>query len=73
MKDDFEAAVVSEINKIPSDSIFTCCNFHFSQCLWRQLQTIGLMLVYKEHEQVRLTCKIYSAVTCQTINKVQEE
>ena len=73
MKDDFEAAVVREINKVPSDSIVTCCNFHFSQCLCRQLQNIGLTLVFKEHEQVRLTCKIYAAITCQPINKVQEE
>jgi len=30
-------------------------------------------VLYKEQEQVRLTCKIYAAVTCQPINKVQEE
>lgn len=46
MKDGFEAAVVSEINKAPSESIVTCCNFHFSQCLWRQLQNIGLTVLY---------------------------
>ena len=50
MKYDFEAAVASEINTVRSDSIVTCCNFHFSQCLWRQLQNIGLTLAYKEHE-----------------------
>jgi hypothetical protein len=68
-KDDFEAVVIREINKVPSDSIVTCCHFHFSQCLWRQLQNIDLTLLNKEHEQV----KIYAAVTCQPINKVQEE
>jgi len=42
MKVDFEAEVVSAINKIFPDSVITGCKFHFSQCLCRHLQNIHL-------------------------------
>jgi hypothetical protein len=79
MKDDFEAAVVSEINKVPSDSIVTCCNFHFSQCLWRQIKNISLMVEYKKErkkerkKEVRLTCRMCAALAYLSINKVEED
>jgi len=41
MKVDFEAAVISAINKVFQVSVITACNFHFNQCLWRQLQNTG--------------------------------
>jgi len=36
-------------------SLITGWNFHFRQCLWRQIQNISLMVEYKETEQVGLT------------------
>jgi hypothetical protein len=54
IKVDFEAAVISAINKVSPDSVTTGCNFHFNQCLWR-IQIFVLMVGYKENEQVRLT------------------
>lgn len=47
MKVDFESAVVSAINAVFPDSVITGSNFHFIQCLWRQLQNISLMVEYK--------------------------
>jgi hypothetical protein len=47
MKVDFRAAVVSAINTVFPDSVITCCNFHFIQCLWRQLHNISLVVEYK--------------------------
>jgi hypothetical protein len=37
IKVDFEAAVISAINKVFAGSVITGCNFHFNQCLWRQI------------------------------------
>jgi hypothetical protein len=48
MKFDFEAAVISAINKVFPDSVIIGCNFHFNQCLWRQIQNIFLKVEYKE-------------------------
>jgi hypothetical protein len=42
MKLDFEAAVISAINKVSPYSVITGCNFHFRQFLWTQIQNIGL-------------------------------
>jgi hypothetical protein len=39
---DFEAAVVSAINKIFPGSTIAGCKFYFGQCLWRSLQNIYL-------------------------------
>jgi hypothetical protein len=47
---DFEAAVVSAINKVFPDSVITGYDFNFSQWLWRQLKHIGFKMDYKENE-----------------------
>ena len=76
MKDEFDTAVVSAINKVFPHSVITGCNFHFSQCLWRKLQNTefnvlltvpriqntGLTEVYKENEQVRTTYRMCAAL-----------
>jgi hypothetical protein len=49
IKADYEAEVLSAI--VFPDSVITGCNFHFNQCLWRQIQYIGLPVEYKEREQ----------------------
>jgi hypothetical protein len=46
IKVDFEAAVISEINKVFLDPVITGCNFHFKLCLWKQVQNIGLRVEY---------------------------
>ena len=58
IKLDFEAAVISVIHKLCADSVFTGCNFHFNQCMWRQIQIISLTVEYKEDKQVRPTCRM---------------
>jgi len=73
MKDDLEAAVVSAINKVFPDSIFTGCNFHSSHCLWIQLQNICLTVEYKENEQVRLTCRMCTVLAHLPVNKLEED
>jgi hypothetical protein len=54
IKFDFEAAVISALNKVFPYSVSTGCNFHFNQCLWRQIQNIGLTVEYKENEQPKV-------------------
>jgi hypothetical protein len=71
INDNFEAAVVSAINKVSPNSNITGSNFH-NQCLWIQQQNIGLTVEYKENEQVRLTCRMCAALSYLPINKVEE-
>ena len=72
MKDDFEAAVISAINKVCQDSVITACNFHFNQCLWRQLQNTVIRGNTKKMEQVRLTYRMSAALAHLLIKKVEE-
>jgi len=72
MKVDFEAAALSAINKIFPNSVIIGCDFHFNQCLWRQVKNIGLTVEYKENEQTRLICRIYTALAYLSVNKIEE-
>jgi hypothetical protein len=72
MKVDFEVVVISAINKVYQDSVFTSCNFHFKQCLWRQLQNTVLRGNTKKMEQVRRTYRMCAAFAHLPIKKVEE-
>jgi hypothetical protein len=67
----FEATVISAINKVFPDSVITGCNFHFNQCLWKQIQNIGLTVEYKEDEQVRIICRMCADLAYLPIDKVE--
>jgi hypothetical protein len=54
IKVDFEAAAISAVDEVFPDSAITGCNLHFSQCLWRQIQNIGLTVDCKEDEQPKV-------------------
>jgi hypothetical protein len=62
IKFDFEAGVISAVNKVFPDSIITGCNFHFHHCLWRQIQNICLTVEHEENEQVQLICRMCAAL-----------
>jgi len=47
-KVDFEEAVISAVNKVFQFSVITGCNFHFTQCLWRQIKILLLWLSTKK-------------------------
>jgi hypothetical protein len=52
MKVDFEAALTIDTIILYPDSAITGCNFHFNQCLLRQLQNIAHTVEYKGTEQI---------------------
>jgi hypothetical protein len=72
IKVDSGAAVISAINKVFPDSVITGCNFNFNQCLWIQIQNIGLAVEYKEDEQVRIIFRMCAALAYLPIDEVEE-
>lgn len=50
---DFKKALHNATLKVFPDAQVKGCFFHFSQCLWRKLQNIGLAVSYKELPEVR--------------------
>ncbi|KAF7995945.1 hypothetical protein HCN44_007052 [Aphidius gifuensis] len=43
---DFENAFVKAVHEVFPDSIVCGCNFHFNQCVWRNVQCNGLSILY---------------------------
>ena len=54
---DFEIGVISAIKSLFAASIIKCCNFHFSQCIWRKVQSVGLKKDYGNNLDVTKTIK----------------
>lgn len=62
IKSDFEAAAINSCMLEFPDSTISGCNFHFNQCLWRKIQELGLVKEYKENEDARTVCRMFSAL-----------
>jgi hypothetical protein len=73
IKDEFDAAVVSAINKVFPDSVITGCNIHFSQCLKRERHIIDLTVEYKENEEFQHNCIMCAVLECLPIIQVEED
>ncbi|CAL1272081.1 unnamed protein product [Larinioides sclopetarius] len=59
---DFEVAAIVELERNFPLLNIVGCNFHFNQCLWRQVQSLGLVQVYKENEEIRLHIRMCTAL-----------
>lgn len=62
IKIDFEVAVISAIQRVLPHTGISGCSFHFSQSIWRKIQTIGLTSEYKENQEVAKTCRRCAAL-----------
>ncbi|KAG5897272.1 hypothetical protein JTB14_011438 [Gonioctena quinquepunctata] len=54
IKIDFEEAVIMAIKRILPNVKIAGCNFHFNQCLWRKVQSIGLVEGHGNDGSIRL-------------------
>lgn len=59
---DFEKAAINGIEEIFPEAIIKGCNFHFNQALWRKVQELGLVTVYKEDQNVRNHIRMCAAL-----------
>ncbi|KAF8785187.1 hypothetical protein HNY73_010761 [Argiope bruennichi] len=59
---DFEAAVLKELERLFPSVKISGCNFYFNQCLWRQVQSLGLVQEYKENDEIRLHVRMCAAL-----------
>lgn len=59
---DYESACISAIRKCFEDIKLFGCNFHFNQCLWRKVQSIGLSTLYVQNELVRRHVRMCAAL-----------
>ncbi|GBM73699.1 hypothetical protein AVEN_177747-1 [Araneus ventricosus] len=58
---DFEVAAIMGAKIVFPALEIKGCNFHFNQCLWRQVQSIGLADAYKCNTEIRLSIRMCAA------------
>ncbi|CAF5054651.1 unnamed protein product, partial [Rotaria socialis] len=54
---DFETGTIKSVKDMLPNILHKGCLFHFSQAVWRQVQSKGLTTKYKEDEVFRLNVK----------------
>lgn len=59
---DFEIGVIKALKLIFPHSEIKGCLFHYSQCIWRSVQSCNLVSLFKNNEEVRNTIKRISAL-----------
>lgn len=52
-KIDFEISAINAFRSVFPRSQLKGCNFHFNQCLWRKVQSLGLAKMYIENTEVK--------------------
>lgn len=59
---DFELACFTKIKEVFPQADIVGCFFHLTQSLWRNIQRLGLVNIYKTSEKFRLNCKMLAAL-----------
>ncbi|XP_031327416.1 uncharacterized protein LOC116158726 [Photinus pyralis] len=59
---DFEKAAISAIKECFKGAAISGCLFHFSQILWRRLQSIGLQSTYQTKDEQELRSSFHSLI-----------
>ncbi|CAF4388334.1 unnamed protein product, partial [Rotaria sp. Silwood2] len=54
---DFEKSLIKAVSNKFSSTYHSGCYFHFSQCIYRKIQSLGLSTLYRDDEDVRSTCR----------------
>ncbi|CAF4462764.1 unnamed protein product, partial [Rotaria socialis] len=68
---DFETSLIPAISTEFPESVHKGCYFHFSQCLYRRIQSLGLATAYSHDESVRSCCRKLMALPLLPIQEVE--
>jgi hypothetical protein len=59
---DFEFPVVQSLRVIFPNAAVHGCLFHFTQCIWRKVQNLGLTKLFRDNREVRRTIRRVAAL-----------
>lgn len=72
IKIDFEAALQEALDDVFPEADLSGCIYHFNQCLWRKIQSLGMAAEYKDDEQIRNVCRWCAALAYLPVGKVDD-
>ncbi|CAF1091814.1 unnamed protein product [Rotaria sordida] len=67
---DFESGTLKSTKAVFPDAIQIGCLFHFGQCLWRELQLLGLQKKYIDDDKFRINVKKLMSLAFVPVNDV---
>jgi hypothetical protein len=70
---DFEKSVHNAVHNCWPEAEICGCLFHLGQCLWRKIQSSGLVTAYKDNENIRTRTKFLVALAFLPVDKVAEK
>lgn len=62
--------MINAISQVFSRDTGQGCLFHYSQCLWRKVQELGIASLYKNHKQVKQWVRRFSAIPFLPVNDI---
>ena len=68
----FECTELKAVQTALHRSKISGCNFHFNRYLWRKIQNVGLIVQYKDDEEIRQMCKMCSPLSLILIEFIDE-
>ncbi|KAH7662589.1 hypothetical protein AAVH_43449, partial [Aphelenchoides avenae] len=68
---DFELAAILAIKDVFPDSLIRLCLFHFAQALWRKIQELGLVPLYKANKKARILLRCFGALATVPVGDVE--
>lgn len=69
---DYEQAMIKAISTSFSSDCVQGCFFHFSQCIWRKVQDLGLAVSYRSNTHVRDWIRRFSAFPFLPLDDIDE-
>ncbi|XP_048238999.1 uncharacterized protein LOC124150077 [Haliotis rufescens] len=69
---DFERAAHNAVTDVFPGTLVRGCFFHFTQCIWRSVQKEGLVMAYKEDEEVKKLVRRAAALPLLPRDKVDD-
>ena len=70
---DFEAAPIISVKNILLNFKITGCYFHFTQCIWRQIQRMGKQVMYRTNVKFQTEVKMVCALAFVPSNRMEYE
>ena len=68
---DYEQGAIKAFTEEFPDIVVKGCHFHFTQSIWRRIQELGLVTVYKEDQVVRAWLQKFKSLAFVTIDLVE--